>query len=155
MAEILETGKYADGAPPELMNIYKKTVLGNDLAGNLKKLIEAAGISPADLARHLWGTYKQPDGHIGAKSRDRISRWMKGDRPRANMLNNLSLYFGIPPETLGPDVVAANSSDAGAPFSMALLPSDPTKAHLQVDVVVDATLAMAVTQKLIEGLGES
>jgi len=82
--------------------------IGQDFAVRLRTALEQMGWTPSDLARRIWGDAPPtPAGHVSAKNRDRISKYLTGKTiPDAHTLRLLAEHLKVSEESLAPQVVS-------------------------------------------------
>lgn len=107
----------------------------------LQRLMDEKGMTRADLARHVWGTYTDERGYEVAKNRQTISRYLLGTSvPSHKTLRLMADAFGVGISDLDPQSDPVNRPGSG----VALEAVDKRNAHLTVDVVMPTDEAAQV-----------
>jgi transcriptional regulator with XRE-family HTH domain len=124
----------------------RAAIMSDNFARRLMRAREAKGWSQSDLARLVWGTEKNSDGYIVAKSRGRISAYENGDAtPTKNNLAALAKALGMTPEELGPELVSEEiAGSTQQAISMTMVQDQPDKVHLLVNVLTSLEVASKV-----------
>ena len=72
-------------------------------AGRLVALMHERGLSKSDVARLMYGSYTDANGHNVAKHRDRLTAWTLGRQmPKAQQLAALATALRVPVHALVP-----------------------------------------------------
>lgn len=119
---------------------------GLQFARRLKEQRLARGMSQSDLAREIFGEYKDPStGYVVAKSRDRISVWENGkELPSETHLQMVADALGVDQDVLAPEIRQARMSHIEAPVGMAMVKGKPDRAVLTANVVASIDLVAKI-----------
>lgn len=109
------------------------------------------GLSQSDLARKVWGTTENKQGHTVARNRDRISQYLAGNNfPDPKNLKKIADALGCTPEELAPDAAAAAIDRENPEIAMTAIAGHTDKVHLQVNRLVSMATAVKVINLLTE-----
>jgi len=107
------------------------------------------GLSQSDLARRAFGTKLDERGYKVAKSRDRISVYLKGTSlPDPKNLALLADALDVTPEELAPDITAATVDRENPEVALTSIAGHGDKVHLQVNKLVPLTLAAEIVSMI-------
>jgi transcriptional regulator with XRE-family HTH domain len=111
--------------------------------------MDERGFNQSDIARKLWGDRVDTRGHTVAKSRDRISVWVRGaGYPSPKNLQRLADALGVDKKDLTPD---ATTIDFETPeLTITAIAGHPDAVHLQVNRLVRGTIAAKVMALLTD-----
>lgn len=124
------------------------TAQSSAFARRLHHRIHDLGISQSDLARKIWGSATDARGYNVAKNRDRISDYLKGVVPDRQNLILLAKALDMPPEELFPEAMTSKMDRKNPPFELSMIPDDPSRALLLVNMVVPVALGADVIKLL-------
>lgn len=122
-----------------------------EFSHNLEQALIRKGWSQADLARQIWGTYTEKNGYEGAKNRDRISRYVRGQAfPDPQTLAQIASKLGVPIEDLAPAQVPASLQERAPQIAITQVAGYPDKVHLVIDALVPARVAARIYALMTE-----
>lgn len=114
-------------------------------AQKLQELMTRKGLSQSDLARAVWGTYRDSRDFEVARNRDRISQYVKGKSiPEPSNLLKLAEALGVTPEELAPDITADAVDAEEAAVSMRMVEGHPDKTVLRINTVTSFETAAEI-----------
>jgi transcriptional regulator with XRE-family HTH domain len=114
----------------------------------LKELMAEKGMSQSDLARAVWGTFKDNRGFEVARNRDRISQYVTGKSvPEPGNLVKLAKVLGVEPKDLAPDVTKdAIKGETQTALTMKAIQGHPDQVLLKLELVMDIKTAASIIE---------
>ncbi len=128
-----------DGSPAN------EIVRSETFARNLHQAMLDRGMSQSDLARALWGETTTPEGRTVAKSRERISVYLRGRTiPTTQTLRSIAEVLGMTPEELAPNVIGAAVDRDNPEFSMSMVAGHSDKVFVRVSKLLPLHYAVEI-----------
>lgn len=112
------------------------------------------GMSPSDLARHVYGNHINVQGYSVARNRDRIGSYLAGQSyPHQETVDKMAKVLRVRPEALSRnpepifevDFEVAPAEEADEPeFVMTALPNGMAKIKLRMELIMPMPDALAL-----------
>ena len=122
-----------------------------------KRLVEfmaRRNMSQSDLARAVWGNFVDARGHDTARSRDRISCYVRGlQMPEPKTAKAIADALGVSPVDLIPSLDKPASRGAAPDLAMSVVAGRPDTALLTVNKMIPLELAVKVLAMLAQAEG--
>lgn len=122
-----------------------------NFARKLHKHMVERGMSQSDLARAAFGTTTDPRGYTVARSRDRISSYLRGaSLPDPINLQKIADALGINKEELAPDLTASAVERENPELALTAIAGHSDKVLLRVNKLVPLQVAARVISMISE-----
>lgn len=114
-------------------------------ASNLRRARLEKGMSASDLARAIWGTTQDSNGHTVARNRDRISIWERAKAfPTDEHLQEVAKALGMTVEDLAPERSMASIERSAPEFQMHMIPGGENRVILRLNTITSLETATEI-----------